>query len=53
MSPKLQALTLMVLLVAVASAQKPFLECPSKNRDVMVIDSHLSKGLSDLKQNVM
>ena len=51
MSPKSQALTLMVLLVGVASAQKPFLECPSKNRDVMVSFSHLSEGLSDLKQN--
>ena len=51
MSPKSQALTLLVLFVCVASAQKPFLECPSKNRDVMVSYSHLSKGLSDLKQN--
>ena len=45
MSHKSQALTLLVLLAGVALAKKPFLECPSKNRDVMVIDSHLSKGL--------
>ena len=53
MSPKSQALTLLVMLAGVALAKKPFLECPSKNRDVMVIDSHLSKGISDLKQNGM
>ena len=51
MSPKKLSLILLVLLVGAASAQKPFLECPSKNRDVMVSYSHLSKGLSDLKQN--
>jgi len=35
MSPKKLSLILLVLLVGAASAQKPFLECPSKNRDVM------------------